>query len=160
MRAHVEPKDFRSPVSCRAAAMRSRGRALRSLGLACTLLALAASAVPATAQVVKVGSFAKSTGVAPVAQVVPHGLGQAPKALILWTDGKTSTAFSAGFLYAFGMTDGTTSYSVAATSQSGVANNNTDRARRRLATAALTIVGAAAALPGGAPLAEASLQSW
>ena len=34
-----------------------------------------------------VGSFPKSTSGAPVTQIVAHGLGGGPKALILWTDG-------------------------------------------------------------------------
>ena len=42
----------------------------------------------------KVGSFTKATGAAPASQVIPHGLGQVPKALILWTEGRTDESFS------------------------------------------------------------------
>ena len=106
----------------------------------------------ASAQTIKVGSFVKSAGGAPVAQVVPHGLGQTPKALILWTDGKTDESFATNFRYAFGMTDGTTSKSVAIASQDGQAAAN---ASRRLADKALTIV-----RWGEVLVAEADLQSW
>ena len=44
----------------------------------------------------KVGSFTKSTGAGPVAQVIPHGLGQVPKAMILWTEGHTDETFGDG----------------------------------------------------------------
>jgi hypothetical protein len=42
-----------------------------------------------------VGSFTKTTAVAPASQTIAHGLGETPKALILWTDGKTSIHFIA-----------------------------------------------------------------
>jgi hypothetical protein len=42
----------------------------------------------------KVGSFTKATGGAPASQTIPHGLGQVPKALILWTEGRTDESFS------------------------------------------------------------------
>ena len=35
----------------------------------------------------KVGSFTKAPGVAPTSQTIAHGLGEVPKALILWTQG-------------------------------------------------------------------------
>ena len=103
-------------------------------------------ALPADAQAIKVGSFAKSTGVAPVTQTVNHGLGQTPKALILWTDGKINENFTDSFRYAFGMTDGTTSKSVAIASQNGQAASN---ASRRLADKALAIVQWGERLAGG-----------
>ena len=135
-----------------------RGSVLR---IATAALLLLGPAAASRAQAIKVGSFAKTTGGAPVAQVVPHGLGQTPKALILWTDGSTGEdAFGNGFLYAFGMSDGTTSSSVATASQNGVANNTANRARRRVASQALSIVSWTAVVPGGPALAEASLQSW
>src|ERR1700682_1876724 len=59
----------------------------------------------------KGGSFTKSTGGAPATQVIAHGLGQTPKALILWTDGKTNQSFSGNYLLGFGFSDGTTSAS-------------------------------------------------
>lgn len=42
----------------------------------------------------KVGSFTASTGAAPASQTIPHGLGEVPKALILWTEGRTDETFS------------------------------------------------------------------
>jgi hypothetical protein len=130
-------------------------RAERSGILVAGVLALVLGwARPADAQQpIKVGSFAKDASGAPATQVVPHGLGQAPKALILWTDGKTDQNFSASFLYAFGMTDGTTSFSNAASSLNNAAGVPT--VNRRLADKALAIVS-----PTGVRLAEADLQSW
>ncbi len=49
----------------------------------------------------EVGTFTKSTGAAPATQVVPHGLGQPPKALILWTEARPDTSFSGTSLIAF-----------------------------------------------------------
>ncbi len=124
--------------------------AKRSGILATGVLALVLGwACPADAQTIRVGSFTKSTGGAPVAQVVPHGLGLQPKALILWTD-RYAAAY--GFLHAFGMTDGTTSRSAAMASQDGAAVSNSSR---RIAAKALTIV-----QWGEALVAEADLASW
>jgi hypothetical protein len=100
----------------------------------------------------KVGSFTKSTGGAPAAQVIPHSLGSVPKAIILWTDGKTNQTFSGDYLFGYGMTDGTTSKSVATASQTGVGTSN---ASTRMANKALTIV-----QWGEVTVAEADLQSW
>src|SRR5262245_25778624 len=108
-----------------------------SRAVTAALVALLASAIPAGAQAIRVGSFTKTTGGAPVAQPVPHGLGQTPKAIILWTDGKTNESFSANFLYAFGMTDGTTSKS---TAMAGRTNAAVPVSERRMANKALTIV--------------------
>jgi Peptidase family C25/Concanavalin A-like lectin/glucanases superfamily/Domain of unknown function (DUF2341)/Propeptide_C25 len=119
--------------------------------LAASILFVAIASI-ASAQNVKVGSFTKTTGLAPIAQVVPHGLGQTPVALILWTDGKTNAAFSTNFLYAFGMTDGTTSKAIAAASRS---NNSVPLAGRRLASKAISMVDWTPAV-----VAEADLQSW
>jgi len=98
-----------------------------------------------------VGSFTKSTSAAPVTQAVVHGLGVAPKAVILWTNGKTDTTLGAGFLYAFGMTDGTTSASAATASDD---NAGTSNVHRRIASKVLTLVNGTGTL-----LAEADLQS-
>jgi hypothetical protein len=43
----------------------------------------------------KVGSFTKAIGAAPASQVIPHGLGEVPKALILWTEGRINESFDA-----------------------------------------------------------------
>ena len=84
--------------------------------------------------------------------MVPHGLGQTPKALILWTDGKTNENFSASFLFGLGMTDGTNSRSVATASLNGASPSN---ASQRVAVKALAVV-----QWGEALLAEADLASW
>ena len=87
----------------------------RVLG-ALTVLGLGGLAPAWASGTFTVGSFTKSTSAAPVTQAVAHGVGSTPKALILWTNGKTGTTLGAGFLYAFGMTDGTTSASTATAS--------------------------------------------
>jgi hypothetical protein len=99
-----------------------------------------------------VGSFAKTTAAAPVTQVVAHGLGQTPKALILWTAGKTNETLGGAYFYGFGMTDGTTSRAVATVAWDDVNHANTSR---RLAAKVLTMVEWDEVL-----LAEADLQSW
>jgi hypothetical protein len=116
------------------------------------LVGLLGAAVPAQGQTFKVGSFTKSTGGAPVTQAVTHSLGVTPKALILWTNGKTNESFVVSFNYGFGMTDGTTSYSASAASLDNANNSN---ASRKIAAKALTIV-----QWGEATVAEADLQSW
>src|SRR5205085_8269495 len=47
----------------------------------------------------KVGSFQTSTATG--TQTIAHGLGQVPKALILWTEGRTDQAFSTSSSIAF-----------------------------------------------------------
>ena len=42
----------------------------------------------------KVGSFTKAPGTAPTPQSIAHGLGEVPKALILWTEGRSDERFS------------------------------------------------------------------
>ncbi|CAB1057424.1 Beta-galactosidase (EC [Olavius sp. associated proteobacterium Delta 1] len=100
----------------------------------------------------KVGSFTKSTGGAPASQNVAHGLGETPKALILWTSAKTSESLSADYRFAMGVTDGTTDKSVALASDDAAAISN---ASRRMANKALTIV-----QWGENVIAEADLTSW
>jgi hypothetical protein len=98
-----------------------------------------------------VGSFTKvsTTGT----QTIPHGLTSTPKALILWTNGNSDGNFASNFLFAFGITDmWMGSYSVAATSQSGVTTPN---ASRRLAAKAITIV-----QWGETLVAEADVSTW
>ncbi len=119
---------------------------LLALGL---LLGLGA---PAYAGAIKAGSFAKSTSTG--TQVITHGLGTTPRAVILWTNGKTNETVSASHLFAFGMSDGTTSYAIAAASENDAAGSRSN-ASRRIANKALTIV-----QWGEQLLAEADLQSW
>ena len=59
-------------------------------------LAWTASGVNIKAAVIgfEVGSFIKTTAAGPIAQVIPHGLGQPPKAVILWTEARSDTTFS------------------------------------------------------------------
>ena len=49
----------------------------------------------------KVGSFTASTASAPSAQTIAHGLGQVPKALLLWTEGRTNNTFSSASAIAY-----------------------------------------------------------
>ena len=42
----------------------------------------------------KVGSFTKAPGGANTPQTIAHGLGEVPKALILWTQGRSDETFS------------------------------------------------------------------
>jgi hypothetical protein len=87
--------------------------------------------------VFKVGTFTKSTAGAPASQAVPHGLGQTPKAVILWTAAVTNSSFTGSFIYAYGMSDGTTSKSISAASQDVHSKSNTSA---RMANKALTLV--------------------
>ena len=107
-------------------------------------------ASPAWSGSVWVGSFAKSTVAAPTVQVVAHGLGEVPKALILWTgaDGVPSPGISHGF----GMSDGITSMAAATSSAPAVASPVT---ARRMAPVLLTLIDTA-----GASVAEATLLGW
>jgi hypothetical protein len=82
-----------------------------------------------------VGSFNKIGNVA--SQSVTHTLGQVPKAIILWTAGKTSETASAGFVFGLGVSDGTTSMSAAMNVRDGVA---TSTSARRMAPKAITLV--------------------
>ncbi|MEO8521297.1 MAG: hypothetical protein ABI603_08040, partial [Acidobacteriota bacterium] len=102
----------------------------------------------------KVGSFTKSTGGAPATQVIAHGLGSVPNAIILWTDGQTNSTFTnASYLFGYGMTDGTTSRSIGAASQT--AQTATSNSSTRMANKALTLV-----QWGETVVAEADLSSW
>ena len=78
-------------------------------------------ALPAHAQTFKVGSFTKNTTTSgcpgSCTNTVAHGLGETPKALILWIEGKTPESFGASSFFGFGITDGTTSPSASAASR-------------------------------------------
>ena len=123
----------------------------RRLLLAVLAGCLATSTV-AAASSFRVGSFTKSTAAAPASQAIAHGLGETPRALILWTGGRTTESFSTDFRFALGFTDGTTDRALAAASRDGLEDSD---ASRRLAAKALTIVQWSEAL-----LAEADLTSW
>ena len=86
-----------------------------------------------------VGSFSKSTAAAPVTQAVAHGLAETPKAVILWTNGKTNESFSGHYYYAFGVTDGTTSYS-AATAKVEECTSRQARGKRRYGCYSLGLI--------------------
>ena len=127
------------------------------LAFAYGLLSLALLSFPlfsvaeAASAVIKKGSFIKSTAVA--SQTVAHGLGETPKAVILWTSGgSTDGAFRGGFRFGFGVSDGVTSKSASAASNDALGTSN---ASRRQANKVLTIVA-----PGEVVLAEADLVSW
>jgi len=130
-----------------------RGRAVRgSWVLAIFIIGILAAARSGRADEFRAGSFTKSTGGAPASQSVAHGLGATPKALILWTVGKTGSSFATHHHFSIGFSDGTTSKSVTASSQGSVSTSNSSR---RMANKALTIVEYGETL-----LAEADLSSW
>src|SRR5712692_5617965 len=101
------------------------------------LCALCSIEAAQAASSLQVGSFTKTTAVAPASQTVNHTLGVAPKAMILWTSGDTGSAFTNDYHTSFGMTDGTTSKAVATASQNNV---TTSSASRRVANKVITIV--------------------
>jgi hypothetical protein len=107
-------------------------------------------APPVAGAVFAVGSFTKSTSTG--SQVVPHTLGQNPKAVILWTIGKTNETLGGNFLYGFGMSDSSLSGSVGTSTRDAV---STTSSSRRMAAKALTLVQSS-----GATVAEADLPSW
>jgi hypothetical protein len=90
---------------------------------------------PPPGAVFAVGSFNKIGNVA--SQSVAHTLGQVPKALILWTSGKTGEVASPGFLFALGVSDGNTSMSTSMDVRWGV---SAAQSARRMAPKALTFV--------------------
>ncbi len=102
----------------------------------------------------QVGTFAKSVTAAPPTQdqVIPHALGETPKALILWTSGQSTEAFGPGYLFGLGFSDGLTSVAQATASQHGVTSANSSE---RMANAALTLI-----RWGEVPVAEATLKGW
>jgi hypothetical protein len=106
--------------------------------------------LPPPGAVFVVGSFAKSGSTGN--QVVNHALGQQPKALILWTSGKTNETASAGFSFGLGVTDGTTDVATAMEAANGV---TASQSARRMALKAITLVNSAQTT-----IAEADLASW
>ena len=87
----------------------------------------------------KTGSFLKPTNNSVNSYKFAHGLGETPKALIVWTAGKTNETFSGWYLFGWGMTDGTTSRTVAASSNDGVTTPN---AARRVSDKLLAVIDA------------------
>src|SRR3954469_19750231 len=78
-------------------------------------LLMLASSPPAQAARFKVGTFV--TPAAGGTQTIVHGLGRPPKALILWTTGaQTLGTINPSHQLAVGLSDGTTSLSVATNS--------------------------------------------
>jgi len=127
-----------------------------------TLAALAATAVialawphTAFAQVFKVGSFSACT-TANCQSVVTHNLGVVPNAMILWTNGKTGTTFTANYMWGFGMTDGTNSWSAGAGSQNNV--GTTAPVSRRDWNSVIQVLQGTTS--SGTVLSEASFTSW
>ena len=119
-----------------------------TVGLTCLLATSELARANANFQV---GNFTKTTS-GTVTQTVSHTLGQTPKAIILWTNGKTDQTLGAGYRFGFGLTDGTTSKALTASSSDAVSPSVVGR---RIANKAVTIVDAAGTLQ-----AEADLQSW
>ncbi|MDH4137186.1 MAG: hypothetical protein OEW09_10800, partial [Anaerolineae bacterium] len=115
-------------------------------------LEIAAAAAPETTlPTYKVGSFIKPA--ASGTQVVPHGLGETPKAIILWTNAKTSESFGTDFNLGFGVTD---QFLIGyAASMAGDDNLATSVARRSMGLDSIDIVAV-----GGTNFAYASITSW
>jgi hypothetical protein len=111
----------------------------------------APEAPPPPGAVFAVGSFTKLTSTA--SQAVPHTLGQVPKALILWTIGKTNENLSSGFYYGVGISDSSTSLSLATSSRDAASPSSSSR--RIASSKAITLVQGS-----GTTLAEADLPSW
>jgi hypothetical protein len=109
---------------------------------------------PGAGAVFAVGSFTKSGATG--SQMVPHTLGQVPKAIILWTIGKTDETMTSGFNYGIGISDPATSVALAMASRDGIAPSLTSR---RMANKAITMVTAGEASTTAA-LAEADMPSW
>jgi hypothetical protein len=110
----------------------------------------APEAPPPPGAVFAVGSFTKSAATG--TQSVPHTLGQIPKALILWTVGKTNETLSGGFYYGVGISDSSASASLAASTRDAVSPSSSSR---RIASKAITLVQG-----GEVTVAEADLPSW
>ena len=116
------------------------------------LALLAGRALPAVADTFSVGSFTKSTNTStPVSQAIAHGLGETPKALIIWSAGKSNSTLGSNARLAFGVSDTTTDRSASFESDNGV---STTAAQRRVSTGVVTMVDQTGALK-----AEASVQS-
>lgn len=102
---------------------------------------------------IKVGNFNKSTAASPASQTITHGLGETPKALILWTASfQVDGAFRQHLRFGFGISDGTSSKAVAVSSEDA---QQTTIAGRRQANKALTILGGTSTV-----FTEATLVSW
>jgi hypothetical protein len=132
---------------------------LTRISVAAVLLPLCHAAM-ADAQTYKVGTFTKNTTVASACSsgcptnVVTHNLGDAPKALIVWSDGKTNSSFSGSFVWTFGMTDGATSRSASAASTNNSANSKTNRRDSS------KFVGFVSGGGSGTVIAEADFTAW
>lgn len=115
-------------------------------------LAVAACLGPALAAAAsfQVGTFQKATSLGP--QVVPHGLGAAPRALVLWSDGNAGELPVLGVQFSLGLSDGTTTLAIGGGATDGLATSVTSR---RLAAAALSLVRGDRTVT-----AEAALAGW
>ena len=111
--------------------------------------------VPVVGAVFAVGSFVKATATGP--QTVTHTLGQTPKALILWTAGKTNETLSAGDLQGFGASDGTETYAVGTSSRDNVSTSTTSR---RMAEKAITLIQGGEVLVAEADLASQTASNF
>jgi hypothetical protein len=105
---------------------------------------------PPPGAVFAVGSFTKPTSGS--SQTVSHTLGQTPKALILWTAGKTNETPSSGFSFGMGVYDGLTNLSTGMDVRDAVSPASS---ARRLADRAITIV-----QYDQTTLAEANVTAW
>ena len=100
---------------------------------------------------VKVGFFIKKSG-ATGTPTIMHYLGVEPKAIIIWSDGQDVEGNTGDYHVGFGFSDGTTSHSIATSSDDGLATSN---ASRRQSDALFTMV-----LPDENHSSTAELDSW
>ena len=115
----------------------------------------AAPDLPPPGAVFAVGSFTKSTATG--SQVVTHTLGQSPKALLLWTSGKTNETASPSFSFGLGLSDASTSMSMAMEAANAVSPSLSGR---RMAAKAITLVNAALATLAEADISARSASSF
>lgn len=108
---------------------------------------------PCDGAVYAVGTFSKTTGSAPASQTVAHNLGITPKAIILWSEGQSSSgSFGSSFLDTFGFYDGSNGYAVAGASRDGMSSSTT---ARRMVALPISFIRSDRTVT-----AEASITSW
>ncbi len=114
----------------------------------------AADRAPPGPPAVTMGTFTKSTGPAGSEQRVGHTLGAPPRAILLWTAGRTGDDFGAGLTFSMGMSEGPggLSRAVAFASADGAV---TSQASRRIVDNLLSVGRA-----DGSTAAAADLVAW
>lgn len=122
-----------------------RGAFAGALRLLCC--AAVGIAGPGTAASFEVGTFTKSVAAPGSTQVVPHGLGAAPKALLVWSSAVTNSAVAPDATLVWGMTD---TSSAACLSVRSTGNSTPTQSHRLWAAHLLSFIS-----PSGAVTAQA-----